>query len=80
MEDVNILDSKGLFLVRVLLQKAEKGINDGVSFTLSIIYVKVISKKFLDPANLVRSQILFIHKLIKIVMIGMYKNFMFTVF
>ena len=46
---MSILNLKGLFFIRALLEKAGRGISNGVSFALLIVYVEVILRKLLDP-------------------------------
>lgn len=80
MEDTSILDSMGLFFIEAPLRKARKGVGGGVSFVLSIIYVEVILREFLGPADLAKTQNLYINKLTEVVMIGKHKNFVLAAF
>ena len=51
-----------------------------ICFALTIIYLKMIAKKFLDPPNLTKTQAFYIYKTTKIVAIGKYKNFILAIF
>lgn len=50
--------------------------NSSICFILIIIDLKVIKKKFLNLPNLSEAQVSYIYKLLQVVMIYKYKNFM----
>ncbi len=69
MKNLGILISESFFLGLALLKGARQGISRSISFSLTVIDSKVLSREFLCPADLARAQTLCIHKSMEIVMV-----------
>lgn len=76
MEDLNILRSKDLFFLNTLLRVLRQGIGSSVCFALIVINSEIITKKFLSLTDLSEAQTLYIYKLVEVVKVDKYKNFM----
>lgn len=80
VEDFDVLGAKGLFFLCTSLRIPKQGINSFISLTLSIINPEVVSKKFWSPAYLSRAQILRVHEMAKVIVVGEYKHLMLKAF
>ena len=66
--------------IKILLKILGWGICSSIYFILLIINIKIILKEFLGPVNLFGAQILCIFKLLEIIIVYKYKNFILTIF
>ena len=62
------------------LREAIQSISHNISFSLIIIGLKVVSKKFFDLANLSRAQVFYIYKSTDVIMISKAPNLIFAAF
>ena len=76
MQDFDVFGAEGVFLLRTSLRVSRQGISSSVSFALTIIDSEVITREFLGPADLPGAQILCIHELSKVVMVGKHEDSM----
>ena len=76
MQDFDVFCSEGVFFLSVLLGVSRQGISSSVSFALTIIDSEVVTREFLGPADLPGAQILRIHELSEVVIVGKYEDFM----
>ena len=80
MKNFGILSSKLFILIVTPLRKAKKGVRSSIYFALIVINTKIVTRKFLSPADLSRAQTLYIHKLANVVMVGQDENLMLATF
>ena len=80
MQDFNVLVSEGLFIFCTLLRVSREDVSSSINFTLIIIDSEVVTREFLGPAKLPGAQTLLIHKLVEVLVVGKYKNFMLRAF
>lgn len=80
MKNISILISQSFFLSLASLEKIKQGISCNISFFFTIIDMKVILKEFLGLADLTKTQVLYIHKLLEVFMISKDENLIFVVF
>ncbi len=71
---------KRFFLDRVFLGEARQNISCSISFSLTIIDLKVILREFLGLTDLTKAQTFYIYKLTEIVMVNEDKDLIFAVF
>ena len=76
MQDFDVFGAEGFFLFCTPLRVSRQGISSSVSFALTIIDSKVVTREFLGPAELPRAQTLCIHESLEVVMVGKHKDFM----
>ena len=76
MQDFDVFCSESLFLLSALLRVPRQGINSSVSFALTIINSAMVTREFLDPADLPGAQTLRVHQPSEVVMVGKYEEFM----
>lgn len=62
------------------LWEVKQSISHSISFSLIIIDLEGISRKFLGPSDLTKAQIICIHELIEVVMISKDEKLVFAVF
>lgn len=67
MKNLRVFNLNGFFLSLVSLNKVEKVVNCSISFFLTIINLKIISRKLLSLSNLFRAQVFDINKMVKII-------------
>ena len=80
MRNLSILSLKIVFFILVFLKKARNSVFCSIEFFLTIIYLKIVTKAFFGPTNLIRAQNFYIYKSKKVVMIYKNKNFIFLAF
>ena len=76
MQDFYVFCLKGDFFLRIPLGVLRQGISGSVSFTLTIIDSEVVTKEFLGPADLSKTQTLCVYKSSEVVMVGKHEDFM----
>ena len=76
MQDLDILGKEGLFFFCTLLRISRQGISSSISLVLIIIDTKVVTRKFLGPADLPRAQTLRVYEPTEFVVVDKHKNFM----
>ena len=76
MQDFDVFCSEGVFFLSVPLGISRQGISSSISFALTIINLKVVTREFLGPADLSGAQTLCVHELSEVVMVGKHKDFM----
>ena len=76
MQNLDVLCSKGVFLLSTLLKVLRQGISSSVSLALTIIDLEVVTREFLSPTDLPGAQTLRVHELSEVVMVGKHKDFM----
>lgn len=79
MQNLSIFDLSLLFFFLILLKKTRKSVCSFFGFVLLIINQKMILKELLGLANLFRVQVLCIYKVVEVVVVCEYKDFMFTI-
>ena len=77
MKNLSILISKCFFLSLAPLWKAKQNISHSISFSLTIIDSKVVSRELLGPADLIKAQVFYIHKLIEVVIVSKNEDLIF---
>ena len=80
ISNLSSLSLNFFFSIVILLTKAKQSGCNFINFLLIIINLEVIIKKFLNLKNLIRAQIFYVYKLIKVFILYEYKNPLFTVF
>ena len=80
MEDSDILGVEDIFLLYTLLRVLRQGISSSVSFALTIIDLKVVTREFLGLTNLFGAQTLYVHESMKVVMVCKDEDFVFATF
>ena len=80
MEDFDVLGAKSLFFLSTLLRILRQSIGSFICFALTLINLKVIIRKFLNLADLSRTQTLCIYESTKIVVLDKNKDVMFATF
>lgn len=80
MQDFEVLGSEGFFSFCTLLKVTTQSINSSISLALSIINLKIVSREFLDLTNLSRGQTPCVHKLLEVVVVSIYKDFILKLF
>ena len=76
MQDFDVFGAEGFFFFYILLRVLRQGINSSVSLAVTIVDLEVVTRQFLSLADLFGAQILRIHELLEVVMVGKHKNFM----
>ena len=80
MEDFDVLSAKDFFLLSTLLRIIKQGIGSSICLALAVINLEVLTRKFLNLANLSGAQTLCVHEPAKIVVISKYKHLMLRPF
>ncbi len=80
MKNLGILISESLFFGLASLKEVRQGISRSISFSLTIIDLKVVSREFLDLTDLTRAQTLCIHKLAEVIMVNKDEDLVFAAF
>ena len=80
MKNLSILLSECFFLGLAFLEEARQSISCSISFSLTIIDLKVVSRKLLGATDLVRAQAFCIHELTKIIIVSKDKDLVFAAF
>ena len=62
MQNLDILGTKVFFLLYILLKILKQGISSSVTFALTIIDLKIVTREFLGPADLPGAKTLGIYK------------------
>lgn len=75
MENFGIYDLKIFFFSIITMEKMSQNINSYIGFTLTIIDSKIITRKFLGPANQPSTQAFNIYKFVKIIIMNKYNKF-----
>ena len=76
MPNFDVLCSEGFFLFSAPLRIPRQGISSSISFALTIINLEIVTREFLDPADLLGAQTLCVHKLLEVIIIGKLDDFM----
>ena len=66
MKDLSVLSSKVSFFFIVSMKKTRWSVCNSVCFLLTIIYLKIIARKFLAPLNLTRTQVFYVYQTAKL--------------
>lgn len=61
IEDISIFNLKGFLFIKMFLREVRQGADGGNSFALSIVYIEMVSREFLGPANLAKTQTFYIY-------------------
>ena len=80
VEDFDVLGLEDLFLLCTLLKVSRQGINNFISFALSIINLKAVTRKFLSPINLFGAQTLCVYETAKVIIVSEYKYLILKAF
>ncbi len=80
MKNLSILISEHFFLGLASLGEAKQSISRSISFSLTIIDSKVVSRELLGPANLTRAQAFRIHELTEVIMVSRDEDLVFVAF
>ena len=72
VENFDILNIEGFFLLNTLLKVTEQYINSFVYLALMIIDPEVVTREFLSLLDLSRAQTLHVHEAMEVVMIDEY--------
>ena len=70
---------EGLFFFCISLRVLRLGVSSSISLALIIIDWKIVTRKFLGPADLIEAQTLCIHELEEVVIVGKHKNFILKI-
>ena len=76
MQNLDVLRSKGFFLLNPPVRISRQGINSSVSLVLTIVDSEVVTRELLDPADLSGAQTLCVHEPAEVVVVGKHENFM----
>lgn len=80
MKNMRMLISESFFLGLGSLGKARQGISSRISLSLIIIDSDMISREFLCPANLTKTQTFCMYELAEVIMVSKDKDFIFIAF
>ena len=80
MLDLDVLGTEGLFLFCTLLRLSKQGISSSIHLVLMIVYLEVVIREFLGPADFFGVQTLRVYEPAEVVMIGEYKHLMLRPF
>lgn len=80
MKDLSIFSLKILFFLIIPIRVARQSISSCICFVLVVDHLKVVIIEFLGLTDLIRTQVFFIYKLTKIVIVSKDKDLMFTIF
>ena len=80
MQNLNFLGSEAFFFLCTLLKVLRQDISSFISLILMIIDLKVVTKEFLSPVNLLKAQVFHIYKPVEVVVVGEYKHLMLRSF
>lgn len=80
MKNLSILIFERFFLDLAFLREVKQSIGQNISFFLTIMDLKVVSRKFLGPINLVKVQTFCIYKLTNVIIVDKDKNLVFATF
>ena len=80
MRNLSILKFKIIIFTLIFLKKIKKSIYNYIHFFLIIINKKVVIKKLLGLINLIKAEIFYIYKLVKVDIIYKDKNLIFVIF
>ena len=80
MKNFDVLSAEDLFFLNTPLRVTKKSIGSSVCLVLAIINLEVVTRKFLNPADLSRAQTLCFHELSEVVIVGKNEDFMLRVF
>ena len=80
MKNLRILSLKLFFLIITSLKITRQCICSTICVTVIIIYLNIIVKKLLCLSNLTKTRVFCFYKIMRIVVINMYKNFIFGTF
>ena len=80
MRNLSILKFKIIIFTLIFLKKIKKSIYNYIYFFLIIINKKVVIKKLLGLINLIKAEIFYIYKLVKVDIIYKDKNLIFIIF
>ena len=80
MKNLDILSLKLFFLIMTPLREMKEGVYSSISLASMVVDLKMVSKKFLGPSNLIRAQTFYIHELTKVVIIDQDKDIILAAF
>ncbi len=80
MENLEFLISESLFLGLASLGEGRQGISRSISFSLTIIDLKVVLKKLSSLVDLTRTQAFYIHELIEVIIVSKDEDLIFVAF
>ena len=80
VQNLDVLRSEGFFLLSTPLRVSRQGIGSSVSFALTIVNLKVVTRELLCPADLFGAQTLRVHKLAEVVVVGEYEHLILEAF
>ncbi len=78
MKNLSILISERFFLGLASLWEAKQSISRSISFSLTIIDLEVVLRKFLGSTDLMRAQAFYIYELTEVVMVSKDKDLVFA--
>ncbi len=78
MKNLRVLISESLFLGLASLGEARQGISHSISFSLTIIDLKVVSRELLAPADLTRAQAFCIHESTEVIIVSKDEDLIFA--
>ena len=74
VEDIDIHGLENFILFCALLKILRQGISSFINLVLTIINMEVITRTFLDVANMRWAQTLYIHKWLEVIVVGEYEH------
>ena len=80
IKNLGVFSSKLIFFIITLLRGVKKSVYISIYFALIVGDLKMIPKKLLGLADLIRAQALCFHKSTKVVMISQDKDFILVTF
>ena len=80
MQDLDIFGVEGIFFLSTPLRVLRQGIGSSVCFSLAVIDLTVVLRKFLSPADLSGTQTLCVHESIKVIVVCKDKDLVFATF
>lgn len=78
MKNTSFFSLQLIFFDLASLKEAKQSVHNFVGFALTIISLKMISRELLGLTDLTRIQNFCIHKLIKVIILYKYQNFVFV--
>ena len=78
IKDLIVFSLKLFFLIEAFLRKAKQCNGYSICFILTIINLKMVTKKLLSATDLKGPQIVYIYKLLKVILVSKNKNLVFA--
>lgn len=80
MKNLVVLIFESFFFDLASLREAKQSISHNISFSPTIINSKIVLQELLSLADLIKTQVFYIHELIKIIIVIQDKKLIFVVF